>query len=590
MYKYLREKFYDLTLARKFVLLYILLISISFALSAVTLDIGLSVYDDKLYEKSLQELDFFSQQVDDELDGIQQMSYILAVDSAIQKKLAEMQRITPEDANYFMLMYELRLMIANKFYYGQHILNVIYTDPHGYSITVGTATPPAETERYQQMHQMMDEAHGGYVMIAPDDGYSYLLSGRNIYKHFDMSLDELGSVILTSKVSSILDRQIANLSFGHSDLLLLDGDTPIYQSGELQAFSKEDLLGGQGYKIVRHEGRRYFLCYLTSARTGWRFVNLFPYDQIFGQTLAARYAVFLGAFLLILLSSWTMTKLARLVTRPLQNLSQSMRVVETGDFVRARKLLPEQNNLSETGVLTSEFSAMLGKIDELIRENYEKALVLQKTRYKMLQAQINPHFLNNTLNTLRWLVQGKQNEEANQMILALGNMLHASLLNEAYTTVAVDVQMTESYIEIQRLRYQNRAVFHIEVSGDLERYYLPHITLQPLVENAITHGVENTMKLCTISVRIVEESDSILMEVTDNGPGMPPERLETVRRFTAKPHGHGIGLKNIHDRLDMSFRPFAFMIDSKADQYTTVHIRIPKKTMEELYVPAADRR
>ena len=210
----------------------------------------------------------------------------------------------------------------------------------------------------------------------------------------------------------------------------------------------------------------------------------------------------------------------------------------------------------------------LDKIDNLIHENYEKQILLKDTEYRMLQAQINPHFLYNTLNSINWMIRAKKNEEAARMTVALGTILRAALSREQYFTMEEELHMLEQYITIQEYRYQKRAVFSIDakVGG---QYLIPHMTLQPLVENAIYHGVEKMLTPCTITVTVREEEDLIRITVTDDGPGMTPEELRAVRKFTARPKGHGIGLKNIAERLKMAFDQEAgFWIDSTPDQGT----------------------
>ena len=135
---------------------------------------------------------------------------------------------------------------------------------------------------------------------------------------------------------------------------------------------------------------------------------------------------------------------------------------------------------------------------------------MQDTRYKMLQAQINPHFLYNTLSTLSWLVRAGKNEDAGRLIINLGDMLRAALSPKQNTTAAADVQLVRSYIEIQQLRYKRRAVFTLDADGALESWYLPHFTLQPLVENAIKYGVEESEDVCEITVTAHAEADTLL--------------------------------------------------------------------------------
>lgn len=164
---------------------------------------------------------------------------------------------------------------------------------------------------------------------------------------------------------------------------------------------------------------------------------------------AARGALLLGGCATLVLFGWVMLRMARLVTRPVHTLSKAVKSVEGGDFDTARAMLPAVPSADEIGTLPRDVDTMLGQIDTLIHENYEKQLLLQDTRYKMLQAQINPHFLYNTLSTLSWLVRASKNEEAGRLIINLGDMLRAALSPKQNTTAAADVQLVRSYIDIQ---------------------------------------------------------------------------------------------------------------------------------------------
>lgn len=343
----------------------------------------------------------------------------------------------------------------------------------------------------------------------------------------------------------------------------------------------------QGYQVWKEEGQAYFVCWMTDATTGWLYLNLIPYSQIFGQTMALRY-ILLGVFLaLLVLGCLFLRRLAQLITRPLERLSASMQVVEKENFEAALAMLPDHPYRDEAGQLTEEFRVMLQQIDTLIRENYKKQLLLQETQYQMLQAQINPHFLNNTLNTVNWMIRAGRNDDAARVVVELGRLLRAALVREPEIPVAREVELVKSYIAIQEFRYHGRASFHVETEGALENWKMPKMILQPLVENAVLHGVENSLTPCTITVTARERTQDILLEVHNTGPCMTPERLDEVRRFDARPQGHGIGLKNIYDRLKLYFGSFGWEIDSNPERGTRVQMMLPKKEKDD--VQTADR-
>lgn len=220
---------------------------------------------------------------------------------------------------------------------------------------------------------------------------------------------------------------------------------------------------------------------------------------------------------------------------------------------------------------------MLETVDTLIHENYEKQLLLKDTKYKMLRAQINPHFLYNTLNVIHWMIRAKRNEEAGRMIVELGDILHYSFSQTPYAIISDEIKMVKSYIKIQQSRYQDRIKFEIFTEGALDKYIMPRMILQPLVENAISYGAEVSLDICTITVSVRENADAIVMEVIDDGVGMSEEELEAVRSYTFKPKGHGIGLKNISERLKMDDENSIFYIDSVSGKGTNVTIKLHKR-------------
>ena len=157
------------------------------------------------------------------------------------------------------------------------------------------------------------------------------------------------------------------------------------------------------------------------------------------------------------------------------------------------------------------------------------------------------------------------------MIVSLGDILRAALSPRQNSTAAADVHLAESYIAIQQLRYRSRAEFALTASGELEQWYLPHFTLQPLVENAIHYGVE--------------DSDTLTLRVHNTGTPIDPARLSEIRTFTVKPQGHGIGLKNIYERLSMLYENFVFDFDSD-ETGTTVRIVLQQSDLKAQNLPS----
>lgn len=573
--------FRNLKLSKKMILTYLIFTGIFCVMSLAALQFSLGIYDGKLYEKSQQELEFFIQRVNGGLEEVEQMSFDVALDLKIQDQLEQMNSKEYLSLAYSYEMQQLRKMLMNKILRYTEVKNVIFTDRKQVEQTIGMYCGEIDEKEYQLLLEDFQRSRGAYVFYSPTEEHPYMISGRDILKERDASLDYLGTILFNTDIEGIIQKENEELEqkpaamFVYSDRGIIYKDEQMGNVPALPSIDEE-----KGYQIVRHQGERYFICYQKSAKTGWMYVNLFNYSEIFGQIQMVRYLLLGGFVLIFIITILVLRYVSYVITRPLEQLSQSMKIVESGDFKGAVEMISYEARSDEIGELSQEFQVMLKQIDMLIHENYEKQLVLKDTKYRMLQAQINPHFLYNTLNALTWMLKAGRNEEAGKMILELGNLLRAAFAKDLYTTVEEEVETVKSYITIQQFRYGKRAEFTVEKLGNPDSYEVPRMILQPLVENAIYYGLEAMLDICRIEVLVKEEEDSIFLQVSDTGRGMTKEELQAVRAFTFQPKGHGIGLKNIRERLNMIDENSEFEIDSELGVGTKVIIRISKKGIE----------
>ena len=570
--------FNDLKISKKMILVYFCFASIFFLIAFASLQISFNIYADKLYEKSLQELDFFAQKVNDGLDEVESKSFNLAMDTAVQENLQDMLKESQWSYEYNRRLYKMRTILLNEMDPLSCIQSITYIDPYGIRQEVGTSAWTIPEESMDEFLKMSKEAGGAFVSYGPTEDCPYLIAGRQIRNRLDMSLKDMGTIVLICDVSDIIAKNKSRLESDQASIVVYSRDGVIYKDESEGKMVLPDYRERSGYEIKTYQGRKYYMCYLHSQETDWMYVNYFPYSDIYGQVQRIQYLVFACFIMIFILLIWCMNRVARIITEPLENLTKSMQIVENGNFQEAKEVLTETERKDEIGILTRDFRAMVEQVDELIRENYEKQLLIQDTKYKMLRAQINPHFLYNTLNVINWMVKAKRNEEAGKMIVELGAILHYSFAQNPYATIQEELDMVKSFIAIQKTRYQGRIEFEVIAEGELEKYYTPRMILQPLVENAISYGAEPYLEICRISVEIKEDDETIHMMVQDTGAGMSPEELEAVRGSEYKPKGHGIGLKNIRERLTMDDSRSSFAINSAIGQGTCVEIHIQKRT------------
>lgn len=565
----------DLKLAQKVMLVYAVALGLCLLVCICALQLAFNIYDSKLYEKSLQELDFFAQRINRSMEEVEDVSYYIALDTKIQEQLFQLKQEKYFSTEFGYEVYQLRMLFNGELYKSDLIRNIYYTDGGDISFTAGLDAGFPEAQRYEDFMNEIHEAKGAYVFLNPTADFPYLLSGRDIRRHIDASLKYLGTVLITSDVKKMIEKNISSLSAENIDLYVYSEDGPIYENREGIARELPNISGEKGYRVVSKNHQKYFMCWLKSKDTGWTYVNAFPYSQIYGQTHVLRWLLIGSFVMLFVTSAILLNRVSGFIVRPLNQLTESMEIVVKGDFKRAGAYLDEEERADEVGILTREFKLTMDKIDHLIHENYEKQLLLQDTRYRMLQAQINPHFLYNTLNSIHWTIRSGQNEEAAKMTVALGTILRAALSREPYFCMKEELDILKKYIMIQEYRYRRRAEITVETEVE-EDALIPHMTIQPLVENALAHGADEMLETCRICVLVKQENDTIQICVEDNGPGMSPERLKAVRAFQTDQKGHGIGLKNIYERLKMAFgEKMAFEIISSPGKGTRIAIQIP---------------
>ncbi len=584
--KNLQDKFRDTKFSQKITIAFLIAALLIYAVMAAALQITFRIYDSQLYEKSQAELDFFAQQVNTKLSQIEELTISIATGSEVQNKLSQMRDMEYLSAEYNYAKQQLMTILQNKIFPQDTIRNVIYTDGNQVTFTAGTYTGQIDKQVITGLLQQFHEKRGGYVTLSPTEEYPYLISGQDILEVKNATLNYMGSLIFSSDVAKLLRQQADKLEAEHSTLLVYSDKGMIYQETGIHGLKLPDMTQERGWQIINYQGERTFLCYEKSRETGWMYVNFFPYSEIYGQIQSLRYVVSGVIALVFAVSVLFLRKVSWAITKPLEQLTESMKVVELGDFKGAKKLLPSDPAMDETGRLSREFDIMLTQIDDLIHENYEKQLLIKDTKYKMLQSQINPHFLYNTLNSLNWMVKAGNSQDASRMIVELGRLLRGVLSKKIYVTAREELDMLESYMAIQGFRYKSRARFVVEKKGDLEQYYVPKMILQPLVENAINYGVDRSLSVCDVWVKAEVLDGVLLFVVGDNGQGMTSQELEDVRNGTYTPKGHGIGLSNIRERLALISTECTLTIDSVPGEETTVTIRIPciEKEPEHGYI------
>ena len=315
----------------------------------------------------------------------------------------------------------------------------------------------------------------------------------------------------------------------------------------------------------------------TLENCNWRVVGVSYVDELITGRVEGMIRICVILLFLVLVTAILIGILfSKVFAQPAKRLTGAMEAFEkeTEDFqfVTVR-------GTSEISALSDSFGHMVVRIQELMEQVRQEEITLRKTELNALQAQINPHFLYNTLDSIAWMCEEDRTKEAVEMVNALARLFRISTSRgHELITLEKEVEHAKSYLKIQNYRYKNQFAYEFDVEESCLSYLCNKITLQPIIENAIYHGIDRMVDEGYIKICIREEEMAIRMTVTDNGVGMSEEQCQEILHREAGDRT-GIGIKNVNDRIRIYFgEEYGLHITSELDEGTCVEIRIPKLT------------
>ncbi len=312
----------------------------------------------------------------------------------------------------------------------------------------------------------------------------------------------------------------------------------------------------------------------TSDETGWTIIGASYVKELLAGKKQLQYYLWLlilFTFTIVILIS---TLLSGRIVQPIEVLRKSMQEVEKGNF----NINIDVKCDHEVYDLAEDCGIAIRKIKELMLQNQLEQELKRKNEFKALQAQINPHFLYNTLDSIIWLIEGNENEDAVRMTEDLADFFRLSL-NKGQEIIPIRqvIDHITSYLSIQKMRYKNKMDFRILVDPELYSYYSLKLLLQPLVENAIYHGIKNKSMEGMITIRGTLEEDHILFTVEDSGAGIDEETLVQLREGRIPESSRsGMGLRNVQERLHLFFgEQYNLIFSSRKGMGAVIGFTIP---------------
>lgn len=387
-------------------------------------------------------------------------------------------------------------------------------------------------------------------------------------------------VVLDSRFSQIAS-YVDTVGVGsHGYCFIMDQDgTIIYHPQQQLIFAglkEENTQNMTAHSDGSYEENSLIYTIRTRKGSSWRIVAVSFVDELIEGRLKDCLILLAGLLLIVLAATIVSSVvLSRYISRPIHSLNKAMGEFEAN--AEGFSYEPIYGSLEVTS-LSNAFGHLVIRIQELMNQVRNEEIVLRKTELRALQAQINPHFLYNTLDSIAWMCEEGRTKDAVEMVNALARLFRISI-SKGHELIPVEkeVEHAKSYLQIQKFRYKNQFQYSFDVQESCLHYYCNKITLQPIIENAIYHGLNRMIDEGFIEIKIFEDGGDVVFTVEDNGVGMTKEQCESILHKEVKGQTGGIGIKNVNDRVKIYFgEQYGMKIESELDEGTKVSIRMPK--------------
>ena len=333
------------------------------------------------------------------------------------------------------------------------------------------------------------------------------------------------------------------------------------------------------------DGEFCLVIYERLQDTGLEIYGIVPLERLYQDIIKLGNSILTVFCLIMLLGLLLAGQMIHLIVRPIVDMMEPMKAASKGDFSFTLSV----NSQDEIGQLRSGYNAMTSRIKSLIVDVYQAQLLQKESEFRALQAQINPHFLYNTLETINWMAKLNKMDDISNMVVAISNLMRISINNKrCIITVGEELHYVADYLYIQHVRYKDRLKTLIDVDPSLYGLTIPKLLLQPLVENAVIHGIEKKKSGGFIEVTGRRDANLLIFSVKDNGAGIPEEKLAHIlEEKENQDQGHtSLGLITVHRRIQFLFGfEYGLQIDSKPGSGTTVWVRLPMEKCNSQFKP-----
>ncbi|PMC35330.1 sensor histidine kinase [Bacillus sp. UMB0899] len=546
------------------------------------------ILENQAADHTLQLIGQVNKTLESYMNNMQNVSYLLSMDPEIQKFLSTSKELKTEDERYRIKQFMQGLstlypeiagiLVVNS--NGQYISNELY--------------PKSEIKlTNESWYKEAVENDGIFTIVGhPKD--------RDITSHIHYGNDEVVTVVRailepeTQRVMGVvlIDlklRVIAeatkNVRLGKSGYLMVIDDNgeniyspsnPIVVNPPNRLLDEED----SGYFSEKINGEGFQFIYQKLPFTNWTTVGIFSSEESVYEVRTIHFYVICFVFFVCLFGITASYYLSNSMSKPIFKLMSSMKEVESGNL----SIQYKSERQDEIGMLGKSFNHMIKKINELLSLTEKQERQKREAELRSLQAHIKPHFLYNTLDTISWMARKRGADDVSDVVTALSKLFRIGL-SKGHDIIFLREELThiESYLSIQKARYRDKLNFSINVDEKIQDVQILKLVLQPIVENAIYHGIKERKGPGHIEIKALEDNGSLLLSVSDDGKGiledklaMLNDRLDTLYKQQDQKVNFGYGMMNVQARIKLTYgERYGLQINSQLDVGTTVSIRLP---------------
>ncbi|MBA2906534.1 sensor histidine kinase [Clostridium saccharobutylicum] len=513
------------------------------------------------------------------IDNADNVSKMIISSDNVQGTLKKVNKQDKEGTDYDNISKYL-IQFTN---FNSNISSIYILDDYGnkyYSENVFYKDFQIEKIKDSEWYNELLEGEGKYILKLNGGGF-FDNNGNNYVSLIrvinDINTGKKIGILIINMDENVFHNLSLKLSNQYGTKVVIQNEKNELVTGEdvdhemLNAIEKVDYTDSKmGFLEERIHGKDYIVSNLKASDYNWKLTTIALYSESLQQTKFTNYFLICFSiinFLLIIIGSMIISKF---ITRPLKKLSQSMKEIEGGEF----NIVNIKTYNDEVGELKKGYNIAISQINLLLNKIHEEEKIKRQTELNLLMSQIKPHFLYNTFDTINSLALLGENKIIYKMIKALGKFYRTSLNNgKDIITVKEELNTVKSYLIIQNIRYQDMIETEYDLDPRCDDFRIIKLVLQPLVENAIYHGIRNSKNKGKIKISTFQEEEKVLLTLEDNGAGMDESQVRNITENRTT----GIGVRATKERLRVFYgNEHEFIVESKKNVGTKITIKIPR--------------